>query len=327
MEVFRMVSEFPILGQYQLSSGCVTLAGIDSVEIALANLLTGVSHREPQDKTIVLDGAKLENIIAIPAVPMMIDDESARQFALLEDLIGKVKRLRIPDDRVALMLTGRVSSQISAALQSQFSQSFVAVRTELTLSASIEAMEELSEQSDVEHWLWISVHAGCSARNIAQMGGRIATNLTSEYPMPADAAVAVVLSRTQNSKASFVKRAVEVYADDPLSGPVKALSTMFSGWPEIHNSVLIHNLPNTAEGNIEVYKFEQQLDEQRPEYEDVVWMNNVPARYNLSSIFGDVGVCNFPLLMQLHSAWLGDDPVNIIATENQWRFTWSFVRS
>ena len=108
------------LSRYRCIGGCLTLGGVDTPEIALANLLAGISHRQPQEKKVVINGESLEKIIAVPAVSMAIDDESARQFVLIEDLIAKLKNLETPEGKRGLVLSGRLSTQLSNTIKNQF---------------------------------------------------------------------------------------------------------------------------------------------------------------------------------------------------------------
>jgi len=82
-------------------------------------------------------------------------------------------------------------------------------------------------------------------------------------------------------------------------------------------------MPNTAQGNIELYRLEQFLNEKRTEeLEDIPWQSLKPSWYNLSSILGDIGVCQLPLMLLLQTAWQQEQPLITIATEDSTRFIW-----
>ncbi len=318
------VQHYPRLAAYTPVEGVITLCEVDSVDIALANVLVGVSHAQPQDGISIIVDNTPQNIIAVPYIDIEITDETARQFILIEDLLKKMERWPGIDGDIGLAITGDVSKKLIKLVQQNCALKFVTVIAEPTIELTLAALENNLSSQQPDSWLWISVHAGCAQTKIKQQGKNIATNVSSEHPMPADAAVAIRLSKERNKSVSAtIKSVYEPNTNDPLLQPTHALETLLSEQADVENSVLIHSMPNTAQGNIELYRLEQFLNEKRTEeLEDIPWQSLKPSWYNLSSILGDIGVCQLPLMLLLQTAWQQEQPLITIATEDSTRFIW-----
>ena len=318
------VQNFPRLSAYSAVEGTVALCEIDSAKIALANVLVGLSHCQPQEAFNVIIENVPQPVIALPIVDLDVEDEAGRQFILIENLLNKMTQWLPLQGQFGLAITGDVSTQIIDIVRQFTATEFVTVITQPTTEATLIAIEQKDAEVSPDSWLWLSIHAGCAKKRMQALGVSVATNVTSECPMPADAATAVLLSKPDHNKQnSFLRLIVEPNTEDPLLQPTQALKALFENQPGAEKHILIHSIPNTAQGNIELYRLEQHFNEQRPDDETgLPWSNLVPKRFNLNSTFGDIGVCQLPLLMLLQREWQHEEPVITIAAEANIRIVW-----
>ena len=319
------VTEFPKLAMFTPEVGAISLGDIDSIDIALANICVGLSHSQSQESFQVIVDNTPQPIIAVPAFDMGIQDESPREFLLVEDLFKKIENWPAVQGTLGLAITGDVSPQLVKVIQQQIKQPIETVVLERSLEATLKAMENKQTDHAIDTWQWISLDAGCAHRRLHHRGLNIATQVSSENPIPADAGIVIRLTK-QSNKVAVVKVVNEPNADDPLTQPSQALTQLVADYPDAQNSILIHSMPTTAQGNIELYRLEQWLNEKRQGVEfDLPWEANEPARYSVGAILGDIGVCQVPMMLLLQQAWLQQQPLRpliTIAVEDKTRIFW-----
>lgn len=317
------VNDFPALSHFIPAANAISIAGTDSADIALANVLTGLSFAEPlAEHTAIIDGTE-HPVIALPALDIAVGDEQARHAVLCEHLLTALKDMTIPTDSLGLMVTGDIQLDVVSMFTGYLALSIEAVITEKTVMATLQHFEQLQPEKNIENWLWVSLHAGCAADRIRKMDSKIATDASSEQPIPADAAIAVLLTKSKHAtEPGRILSAVEPNADDPLTQPSQTLKNMFADQRNAQNSVLIHSMPPTAEGSIELYRLEQALTEKRETKSDLPWHQINPLRHNMASILGDLGVCQLPFQLVFQQVWKQDQPLMTLAVEGNTRITW-----
>ncbi|MBU2862296.1 hypothetical protein KO489_00420 [Reinekea forsetii] len=318
------MTTFPALAKYFPIQGAVSLTETDSADIALANVLTGLSHMSEQDDFKVFVESESLPILAFPALPLEIEDEDVRCLLLVEDIILKLSQWTIPEGTLGIVFTGPNAEKCTRLTVDQLEINPIVTLEAFTTSEALELLEaESLNDSAPDYWLWVSAHAGCSQKLLLQQSAELACAKNSEGTLAADAAVAVLLSKQPNRQTNpIIGREIEPFSETPMDAPTEALQKLMQHILNAEVRPILHSFNNRTESSIELYKLEQYLNTNRINQEPEPWAIPNIGVTSMTPVLGELGVCTVPLqlLFQLH--WSLDTKPIMIATENNARIIW-----
>ena len=318
------ITTYPALAKYFPKKGAVSLTETDSADIALANVLTGLSHMAEQEGFKVSIEDESLPMLAFPALPLEIEDEDVRCLLLVEDLLIKLSQWSIPESSLGIVFTGPNAERCTRLIVDQLEINPIVTLEAFNTSQTLQVLDAESQNEHApDNWLWISAHAGCSYSLLLQQLPELACTKNSEGTLAADGAVAVLLSKqSARQTEAFIGSEIEPFADMPMDAPTKALQTLIQPISNAENRPILHSFNNSTESSIELYKLEQYLNKHREKQDAELWALPNSGVTPMTPVLGELGVCTVPLqlLFQLH--WpLNTNPI-LIATENNNRIMW-----